>query len=68
MRDKGKPGRDVKCQSTLVDIIDRVPNIFNANEGWVVNNMRLEYANKIVVILPIIYQKDRWNVLTITLL
>jgi hypothetical protein len=34
---------------------NRVPNIYNTNEGWVVKKMRLEYANRIVVILLIIY-------------
>jgi hypothetical protein len=43
----------------LVEIIDKVPNIYNTNEGWVVKNMRLEFANKIATILPIIYQKDK---------
>jgi hypothetical protein len=39
----------------LVDIADRVPNIYNTNEGWVVKKMRSPYANKIATILPIIY-------------
>jgi hypothetical protein len=43
----------------LVDIIDKVPNTYNTNEGWVVKKMRLEYVNRIVAILPIIYQKDK---------
>jgi hypothetical protein len=43
---------------TLVDIVDKVPNTYNTNEGWVVKKMKLEYANRIVVIFPIIYQKN----------
>jgi predicted nucleotidyltransferase len=43
----------------LVEIIDRVPNMYSTNERWVVKKMKLEYANKIVAILPIIYQKDK---------
>jgi hypothetical protein len=39
----------------LVDIANKVPNTYNTNEGWVVKKMRLEYANRIVAILPIIY-------------
>ncbi len=40
---------------TLVDIIDRFPDIYNTNERWVVKRMMLEHANRIVAILPIIY-------------
>ncbi len=43
----------------LVDITNRILNTYNTNEGWVVKKMILEYANRIVVILPIIYQKDK---------
>jgi len=43
----------------LAEIADRVPNIYNTNEGWVVKNMNSEYANRIVAILLIIYQKDK---------
>jgi hypothetical protein len=43
----------------LVDIVDKVLNTYNANERWVVKKMKLEYVNRIVVILPIIYQKDK---------
>jgi len=43
----------------LAKIANRVPNTNNTNEGWVVKKMRLEYANRIVAILPIIYQKDK---------
>jgi hypothetical protein len=44
---------------TLEEIANRVPNTYNTNEGWVVKKMRLEYVNRIVTILPIIYQKDK---------
>jgi hypothetical protein len=43
--------------AALGDIIDRVPNTYNTNEGWVVTKMKLEYVNRIATILPIIYQK-----------
>jgi hypothetical protein len=43
----------------LVNIVDKVPNTYNTNEGWVVKKMRSKYANKIIVILAIIYQKDK---------
>jgi hypothetical protein len=43
----------------LANIIDKVPNIYNTNEGWVAKKMRLEYVNKFFAILPIIYQKDK---------
>jgi hypothetical protein len=39
----------------LANIVDRVPNIYNTNEGWVVKKMRSKYLS----ILPIIYQKDK---------
>jgi hypothetical protein len=44
---------------TLEEIIDRLPNTYNTNEGWVVKKMKSKYVNKIVAILPIIYQKDK---------
>jgi hypothetical protein len=43
----------------LANIVDRVPNIYNTNERWVVKKTRLKYANRIVAILPIIYKKDK---------
>ncbi len=43
----------------LADIVDKVPYTYNTNEGWVVKMMRLEYANRIATIFPIIYQKDK---------
>jgi hypothetical protein len=42
----------------LAKIVDKEPDTYNTNEGWVVKKMNSEYANKIVVILPLIYQKD----------
>jgi hypothetical protein len=38
-----------------VDIVNKLPNTYNTNEGWVVKKMRSKYANKIAAILPIIY-------------
>jgi hypothetical protein len=43
----------------LANIAHRVFDTYNTNEGWVVKKMRLEYANRIVAILLIIYQKGR---------
>ncbi len=43
----------------LAKIIDRVPDTYNTNKGWVVKKMRSKYVNRIVAILPIIYQKDK---------
>jgi hypothetical protein len=43
----------------LTNKADRIPHTYNTNEGWVVKKMRSEYVNWIVVILPIIYQKDK---------
>jgi hypothetical protein len=44
---------------TLVEIIDRVLDTYNNNEGWVVKKMRLKYDNRIVAIMPIMYRKDK---------
>jgi hypothetical protein len=43
----------------LGKITNKVPNTYNTNEGWVVKKMRLQYVNRNVAILPIIYQKDK---------
>jgi hypothetical protein len=43
----------------LVDITNKVPNTYNTNEGWVVKKMKPKYVNRIVVILSIIYKKDK---------
>ncbi len=43
----------------MANIVDKVSNIYNANEGWVVKKMKPKYANRIPTILPIIYQKDK---------
>ncbi len=48
---------DVKV--ALVEIKNKVFDTYNTNERWVVKKMRLKYANKIVAILPIIYQRDK---------
>jgi hypothetical protein len=39
----------------LVEIINRLPNTYNTNEGWVVKKMRSKFVNRIVAIMPIIY-------------
>jgi hypothetical protein len=44
---------------TLTNITNRIPYTYNTNEGWFVKKMKLEYANIIVAILPIIYKKDK---------
>jgi hypothetical protein len=44
---------------TLVDITNRVLDIYNTNERWVVKKMISKYVNIIVTILPIIYKKDK---------
>jgi len=44
---------------TLVEIANEFFDTYNTNERWVVKKMRLKCANKIVAILPIIYQKDK---------
>jgi hypothetical protein len=43
----------------LVNIVHKVPYTYNTNEGWVARKMKLEYVNRKVAILPIIYQKDK---------
>jgi hypothetical protein len=43
----------------LADIPNRILDIYNTNERWVVKKMRSKYVNKIVAILPIIYSKDK---------
>jgi hypothetical protein len=43
----------------LANIVDRVLDTYNTNEGWVVKKMRSKYANRIFAIIPIIYQKDK---------
>jgi hypothetical protein len=43
----------------LENITNRVFDNYNTIEGWVVKKMRSKYANRIVAILSIIYQKDK---------
>ncbi len=43
----------------LVEIVDRVLDIYNTNERWVVKKMKLEYASIIVAIMLIIYQTNK---------
>jgi hypothetical protein len=40
---------------TLAKIVNRILDTYNTNEGWVVKKMRLEYVNRIVAIILIIY-------------
>jgi hypothetical protein len=44
---------------TLVKITYKMLEIYNTNERWVVKKMKSKYANRLVDILPIIYQKDK---------
>ncbi len=44
---------------TFIHIVNRIPDTYNTNEGWVVKKMRSKYVNRIVAIFPIIYQKDK---------
>jgi hypothetical protein len=39
----------------LANIVDRVLDIYNTNEGRVVKKMRLKYVNIIIAIFSIIY-------------
>jgi hypothetical protein len=39
----------------LTNIADKVPCIYNTNEGWVVEKIKPEYVNRITAIQPIIY-------------
>jgi len=43
----------------LTYIVDRVSDIYNTNEGWVVKKMKPKYVNRVAITLPIIYQKDK---------
>ncbi len=43
----------------LVDIANKVLDIYNTNERWVVKKMKPKYVNKIATNMPIIYQKDK---------
>jgi hypothetical protein len=56
---KANQAKMFDARVALVDIVDRVPNTYNTNEGWVVKKMRLQYVNRIIAILLIIYPKDK---------
>ncbi len=43
----------------LTDIAHRVLDTYNTNERWVVKKMKPKYVNRVVIILPIIYQKEK---------
>jgi hypothetical protein len=47
----------LNAKVALIDIVDRVPDTYNANEEWVVKKMKSKYVNRIVAILSIIYKK-----------
>jgi hypothetical protein len=42
----------------LTNIINKVRNSCNTNDRWVVKKMKQECVNRIVTILPFIYQKN----------
>jgi hypothetical protein len=58
-KERNKPGKKYNARITLVEIVDKFIDIYNTNEMGVLKKMRSEYANIIVAILPIIYQKDK---------
>jgi hypothetical protein len=43
----------------LAELTDKILDIYNTNERWVVKKMRSRYANRFAAIMPIIYQKDK---------
>jgi len=43
------------ARTKLANIVDKVLDTYNTNEGWVVKKMRSKYVNRIVVIFPIIF-------------
>jgi len=43
----------------LANIVNRVLDIYNTNEGRVVKKMRLKYVNIIVAIVSIIYENNK---------
>jgi hypothetical protein len=52
---------------TLVNIVNRVLNTYNTNEGWVVKKMKLKYANRLLPFSPLSTKKIRCNILIISL-
>jgi hypothetical protein len=56
---KANQAEMLNVKVAMANIVDKVSNIYNANEGWVVKKMKPKYANRIPTILPIIYQKDK---------
>ncbi len=55
---KANQAKMFDARVALANIVDRVPDTCNIDERWVVKKMRSKYANRIVAILPIVYQKD----------
>jgi hypothetical protein len=43
----------------LTDITHAILDNYNVDEGWVVKKTRLKYVNRITIIFPIIYQKNK---------
>ncbi len=56
---KANQVKALDAKVALANITNRVLDIYNTNEGWVVKNMRSEYVIRIVAILPIIYKKKK---------
>jgi hypothetical protein len=52
----------------FTEIANRVLDTYNTNKRLVVKKMKSKYANIIVAILQIIYQKDKCSILAISLL
>jgi len=48
----------------FVEIANKVLDTYNTNKRLVVKKMKSKYANRIVAILQIIYQKDKCSILT----
>jgi hypothetical protein len=45
--------------NAIIALANKVLVTYNTDQGWVVKKMKLEYVNRIVAILLIIYQKDK---------
>jgi hypothetical protein len=57
----------LNAKVALIYIVDRVPDTYNTNEGWVVKKMKSKYVNRIAAILSIIYKKNKVQYLVINL-
>jgi hypothetical protein len=56
---KANQAKMYDAKVALANVVDKVPDIYNANEGWVVKKITLSYANRIIAILLIIYQNNK---------